>query len=102
MATVQSLFEVPPPRQRSAKKKIAGIVALAVLAALVLPPLKTANGFRNHLEAAMSAAVGRKVTVKNVHLRLLPQPGFELSGFAIQDDPAVRSEEQRLNFSHIP
>ena len=92
MATVQSLFEVPPPRQRSAKKKIAGIVALALLAALVLPPLKTANGFRNHLEAAMSAAVGRKVTVKNVHLRLLPQPGFELSGFAIQDDPAVSAE----------
>lgn len=92
MATVQSLFEAPPPRKRSARKKLVVIVLLAVIAALVLPALKTANGFRNRLEAAMSAAVGRKVTVKNVHLRLLPQPGFELSGFAILDDPAMSAE----------
>src|SRR5690348_610290 len=91
MATVQSLFEVPPPPKRSSKKKIVGLVALALAAALALP-FKTVNGFRNRLEAAMSAAVGRKVTVRNVHLRLLPQPGFELSGFAIQDDPAVSAE----------
>lgn len=92
MATVQTLFEVPPPRKRSVRKKVIAVIALGVVAAIVLPALKTANGFRYRLEAAMSAAVGRKVTVKNVHLRLLPQPGFELSGFAIQDDPAVSAE----------
>lgn len=90
MATVQSQLE-SPPRRRS-RKKLIGIAVLALIAALVLPPLKTVNGFRNRLEVAMSAAVGRKVKVKNVHLRLLPQPGFELSKFAIQDDPAVSAE----------
>ena len=69
------------------------LAAILILAALALgPPLVTLNSFRNRLEGAMTAEVGRKVTVKDVRLRLLPQPGFDLAHFAIQDDAAFGSE----------
>src|SRR5690349_16734542 len=86
------LASPPPPKPRRSKRKIIFIASLMLIALAVLPPLKTFNGFRNRIETAMSAAVGRKVTVKDVSIRLLPRPGFQLSEFAIADDPMLSGE----------
>ncbi|HEV2112951.1 MAG TPA: AsmA family protein, partial [Terriglobales bacterium] len=79
----------PSPRR---KRRLFYLALLILLVLALAPPLFTLNSFRNRLESAMSAAVSRKVTVKNVHLRLLPAPGFNLEGFEIQDDPAFSPE----------
>ena len=82
-------------RRAAARRRKRRLFCVALLILLVLafgPLLFTLNSFRNRLESAMSAAVGRKVTVKNVHLRLLPTPGFNLDGFQIHDEPAFGSE----------
>src|SRR5579864_905157 len=74
------------------KRRLFYAVFLMLLVLAVALPLFTLKSFRNRLESAMSAAVSRKVTVGNVHLRLLPAPGFNLDNFQIQDDPAFGSE----------
>ena len=37
-------------------------------------------------------ALQRQVEISKVHLRLLPQPGFDLDGFVVHDDPAFSAE----------
>jgi AsmA-like protein len=80
------------PLRLSRKRTLFLALLAALLAVAVVPPFFTINGFRHRLEQSMTAAVGRKTTVGNVYLRLLPQPGFELKNFAIQDDPTLSSE----------
>ena len=51
-----------------------------------------ANGLRKRIVTAISLAVGRRVDVQWVKLRLLPQPGFDLENFVVYDDPAFSAE----------
>jgi hypothetical protein len=71
-----------------------GLFVLAVLlaAAFFLPPFVNMNRFRTRIVRSMEEALGRKVTVESVTLRLLPKPGFELHRLAIADDPAFSAE----------
>jgi AsmA protein len=71
--------------------KIAGI-ALAVLIAIlvVLPFLINVNGFRPKLEATLSDALGRQVTVGNLSLSIL-SGSVAADNIAIADDPAFGS-----------
>ena len=64
------------------------ILALAVFVA----PLIRLNRYRKSLVEAISAGLGRQVSVHEVWLRLLPQPGFTLKGFVVQDDPGFSAE----------
>ena len=64
------------------------ILALAVFVA----PLIRLNRYRKSLVEAISAGLGRQVSVHEVWLRLLPQPGFTLKGFVVQDDPGFGAE----------
>jgi len=69
------------------------LAAAAVLALVVfVPPLIKLNTFRKSLVEAIDAGLGRPVSVREVRLRLFPQPGFELQGFVVQDDPAFGAE----------
>ncbi len=70
-------------------------IALAAAAALILVLLlwrPGADRFRSRLEWSLSAALGHKVEIGNVSLKVLPQPGFDLYRFSILDDPQFSSE----------
>jgi hypothetical protein len=70
---------------------ILAITALLLLA-LFVPPYVTLNRLKVRLAGALGGAIGRPVTIGDVTLRLLPQPGFELTNFVVGDDPAFSAE----------
>ena len=47
---------------------------------------------RNRIAASIGSALGRRVSLDNVRLRVLPRPGFDLEGLVIYDDPAFSAE----------
>ncbi len=67
-------------------------VVLAVVSAVVLPPLINANRLRGKLAAGLSAELGRPVRMDSVRVRLLPRPGFEIDNLEVADDPAFGAE----------
>ena len=71
---------------------MAAVLLVLGLIALIAPSFLNLNRFRDRLADSLTATLGREVTVENVGLRLLPRPGFTISGFSIADDPAFGSE----------
>src|SRR5438874_8306623 len=75
------------------RKKRRIVFVLVIVAVLAFgPPLLTLNRFQRRVESAMSAALGRAVSVRKVHPLFLPRPGFYLQDMRVQDDPAFGSE----------
>jgi hypothetical protein len=73
------------------KRRVA--VSLAVILAAGLCLVRPgANRLRARIVASISLAVGRSVDVSAVNIRVLPQPGFDLEGFVMRDDPAFGAE----------
>ncbi len=66
-------------------------LALAVVA-FVLPPLVNINRYQHRIADSISRSLGRQVHISSVKLRLLPLPGFELSGFSVEEDPRFGQE----------
>ena len=64
-----------------------GIIVLGLL--LVHPQ---AGRLRWRISNSISLAIGKRVQIGSVHVRLLPRLGFELDDFIIYDDPAFGSE----------
>jgi hypothetical protein len=73
---------------RSNRGRIA-IAALLLILILFRPGL---HRLRNRIAGSIGAALGRRVELQNVRLRLLPRPGFELDGLIIYDDPSFSAE----------
>ena len=65
----------------------AGAVILALF--LVRPG---AMRLKTRIAASIGSTVQRRVEISNVHLHLLPAPGFDLDGFVVYDDPAFGAE----------
>ncbi|HEX9110734.1 MAG TPA: AsmA family protein [Terriglobales bacterium] len=68
---------------------------LAVVAAILLALFLFRPGvyrLRNRIANSIGSALGRKVTLDNVRVHLLPRPGFDLEGLVIDDDPAFSAE----------
>ena len=65
---------------------------LITLVGFFLPPFVKLNRFRNSIGQSMEEALGRRVTVGAITLRLLPRPGFDLQNLVVQDDPAFGAE----------
>jgi uncharacterized protein involved in outer membrane biogenesis len=79
------------PSGRSIRRIV--LVTGAVLALVVfVPPLIKLKRFQKSIVDAISGGLGRQVSVREVRLRLFPQPGFQLQGFVVQDDPAFSAE----------
>jgi hypothetical protein len=66
-------------------------VLLAVVA-FVLPPLVNLNRYQHRIAENISRSIGRQVHISSVKLRLLPLPGFEFSGFSVEEDPRFGAE----------
>src|SRR5919204_3100071 len=81
-------------RRRKARRggRVAAVLLVFGLIALIAPSFVNLNRFRDRLANTLTATLGREVTIQNVGLRLLPRPGFTLSGFSIADDPNFGSE----------
>lgn len=47
---------------------------------------------RNRIATSIGNALGRRVAIDKVRIRLLPRPGFDLEGLVIYDDPEFSAE----------
>ena len=74
---------------RSRRALITAGVLLLLMLFLVRPG---ANRLRTRIVSSISLALGRPVEVASVSWRLLPQPGFDLNDFVVEDDPAFGAE----------
>ena len=68
---------------------VAAVAALLLMLFLFRPGLYR---FRNRISTSIGSALGRRVTINNVHFHLLPRPGFDLEGLVIYDDPEFSAE----------
>lgn len=68
------------------------LVLFFLLMMALLPPLVSLNRFQHRIAASISQSLGRPVHLDNVTLNLLPLPGFTLTNFVVDEDPAFGSE----------
>lgn len=80
---------MPSPRSI---RRIFFATGMVLVLAVFVPPLVKLKSLRRSLVESIGGALGRQVSVREVRLRLFPQPGFELRGFVVQDDPAFSAE----------
>lgn len=76
---------------RATRNFAVGIAAL-VLLALLVPPLISMGRFHARIDQSIGRALGRQVSIGEVNLRLLPQPGFDLQRLVVSDDPSFSAE----------
>jgi hypothetical protein len=74
----------------SSKRRL--IATAAVILSLLFLLRPGASRLKSKIAGSISAAVGRPVEIGNVHIRLLPQPGFDLENLVVYDDPAFGAE----------
>src|SRR5664279_3776673 len=70
------------------------VLALLLLlaASVVLPPLFNISRYKRRIATSISTSIGRPVHMSTVRLHLLPRPGFEISDFEVEEDPAFGDE----------
>jgi hypothetical protein len=78
-------------RSRFLRSRV-GIVAIAGLILILFLFRPGVYKLRNRISTSIGNALGRRVSLDNVRLRLLPRPGFDLEGLVIYDDPAFSAE----------
>ncbi len=71
-------------------RRVAAAVAALVLVLFLFRP--AVYHLRNRIASSIGTALGRRVSIDNVRLRVLPRPGFDLEGLVIYDDPAFSAE----------
>ncbi len=69
-----------------------GVAAAAALLLILFLFRPAVYQLRNRISNSIGSALGRRVALDNVRLRLLPRPGFDLEGLVIYDDPAFSAE----------
>jgi hypothetical protein len=74
---------------RSKRTWILG-TGVVVLALFVVRP--GATRLKTRIATSIGTALQRRVEISNVHVHLLPAPGFDLDGFVVNDDPAFGAE----------
>jgi hypothetical protein len=74
----------------STKRRVV-IAAVVILLGLFLVRPGAAR-LKARIANAINRAVGRPVEIGSVHLRFLPQPGFDLENLVIYEDPAFGAE----------
>ena len=67
-------------------------IAAFLTLALALPPLVNVNRFQHRIADTISRSLGRQVHISSVTLQLLPLPGFQFSGFSVDEDPQFGAE----------
>jgi len=70
---------------RRARKRIYLTMVITIALGFLLPPTVNLNHFRVQLSQSLSRSLGRQVSIQDVHLRLLPLPGFTFRQLKISD-----------------
>ena len=73
----------------SSRRVIAAVAAVLLVLFLFRPGVRH---LRYRIAGSIGSALGRRVELDDVRLRLLPRPGFDLEGLVIYDDPAFSAE----------
>lgn len=68
------------------------VVAAAVLMLLLFVLRPGAYRLKSRIAGSIGNALGRPVEIGNVHLRLLPRPGFDLDNLVVHEDAAFGAE----------
>lgn len=71
---------------------VALAIFLVIVMGFVVPPSVNSTKFRGHFSESLSRSLGRAVSVDEVHVRLLPLPGFTFRHLKIADDPEFGGE----------
>jgi AsmA family len=71
------------------RRGVAAVAALLLVLFLFRPGVYR---LRNRIAITIGSALGRRVGLDSVRLRLLPRPGFDLEGLVIYDDPGFSAE----------
>ena len=69
-----------------------GLAAIAALLLILFVYRPGVHRLSNRIANSIGSALGRRVAIDNVRLRVLPRPGFDLEGLVIYDDPAYSAE----------
>jgi hypothetical protein len=73
------------------RRRAAALLAILLAIALAAPFLR-AGRLGEPIRAALERALGRRVEIGDVRIRLLPSPGFSLARVTIHEDPAFGVE----------
>lgn len=68
------------------------VLVIFILLAIFVPPFISLNRLKGRVGGTIGDSLGRRVSIGRISLRLLPQPGFDLSDVDIHDDPAFSAE----------
>ena len=69
-----------------------GILALLVAAVILVPPFIDLGAYKARYLPLVEEALGRKVDVGEIRLRIVPEPAIRLSGLKVSDNPAFSKE----------
>jgi AsmA family len=70
-----------------------GLALVALLILVLLYVVRPgAAGLKARVAKSISLAMGRQVEIGDMHMHLLPRPGFDLDNFVVYDDPAFGAE----------
>jgi AsmA family len=75
---------------RRFKRRWIVAAAAVILALFLIRP--GATRLKTRIASSIGMAVQRRVEISDVHVHLLPAPGFDLDGFVVYDDPAFGAE----------
>lgn len=82
----------PPYQRPSWTHWLLLLLILLIAAAIVLPPFFNISRYKRRIATSISTSIGRPVHMSTVRLHLLPRPGFEITGFEVEEDPAFGDE----------
>jgi AsmA-like protein len=74
----------------SSKRRVVGAAVVILLVLFLVRP--GVSRLKTRIANSISRAVARPAEVGSVHLRFLPQPGFDLENLIIYEDPAFGAE----------
>lgn len=78
-----------PVKFFSSRRGLAAIAALLLVLFLFRPGI---HQLRDRIARSIGSALGRRVTIDDVRIHILPRPGFDLEGIVIYDEPAFGAE----------
>jgi hypothetical protein len=77
---------------RTKRARAAAAIVVLVLCGIFVPPYVTLDRFKANVTQMISDSLGRKVSVGAITLRLIPQPGLDLTDFQVEEDAAFSAE----------
>src|SRR5262249_4656119 len=78
-------------RRRYPRRALLLVLGILVAGGVILSLLPF-NRYRAELAAAIGRSVGRQVSIGQITLSFIPQPGFDISDLVIEDDPRYGAE----------